>query len=597
MLALIVLASVVACSRETQVPLDPDLVAVAPFTNETGDPALAPLGRLAAERVTQGVQQHGVAEVVPPAVAVAAAAEAHEAADRVRAFAEATGAGVVLHGAYYLLGDSLQFQLQITDPAEATVLVALRPITGPREPATVTLDLVRERALPALAAALDFRAGIVYWPVQAASLEVYRVYRRGIDAERHVHSEEALRHFEETSLLDSTFLPALIKRAELLTVPWGVNRGGEGDSLLALAAARRDRMSEYDRLQVQYLLDEGTDAKLRTSRRIAELTPHWAFFAGEEALWAYRPREALEYFAQVDTSNANFILMGWYWAHTLEAHHFLQDYETELELARAAPSDYGDREIDSSPLQLERMKLSHQLNALAALGRIDELDVLLDSLVTLPLPAQRIMRGLNGVASELRVHGHREAALALAQRMFDWLESRPRGEVGQMEEENTWPWYMNWRGICLYRLERYEEAVAVGRPRARARAPGAGSAQRLRAGHQCGDGEPRRSHAVVPREIPADEVPRPADALGSPRGGGRPPARLPAVSAVHAAEGVVTKRSRSPACAARLPDPVLPPPAPHATIYRSQPRGDLSAATSSRRCATRSRTATPSTAN
>jgi hypothetical protein len=105
--ALIVIAAIVMTvaivrSHNTETPLDPDLVAVAPFANETGDATLEPLGRLAAERITQGIQQHGVADVVPPAVAVAAAAEAAGAEDRVRAFAEATGAGVVLHGAYYL---------------------------------------------------------------------------------------------------------------------------------------------------------------------------------------------------------------------------------------------------------------------------------------------------------------------------------------------------------------------------------------------------------------------------------------------------------------------------------------------------------------
>jgi tetratricopeptide (TPR) repeat protein len=112
-------------------------------------------------------------------------------------------------------------------------------------------------------------------------------------------------------------------------------------------------------------------------------------------------------------------------------------------------------------VELERMKLRHQINALAALGRIDELDVLLDSLVALPLPAENIMGALNGAVAELRAHGHRDAALVLAQRMLDWLEARSRGEVGQMEEEITWPWYNNWRGICLFRLERYEEALPV----------------------------------------------------------------------------------------------------------------------------------------
>ncbi|MHC4109061.1 MAG: hypothetical protein ACYSTY_13360, partial [Planctomycetota bacterium] len=54
----LVMTVFVGCSRETPMPLDPDLVAVATLTNETGDAALEPLGRMVAERIAQGIQQH-----------------------------------------------------------------------------------------------------------------------------------------------------------------------------------------------------------------------------------------------------------------------------------------------------------------------------------------------------------------------------------------------------------------------------------------------------------------------------------------------------------------------------------------------------------
>jgi tetratricopeptide (TPR) repeat protein len=431
-------------------------VAVATLTNETGDATLEPLGRLVAERIVQGIQQHGVVEVVPPAVAVAAAAEAREATDRVSAFAEATGARVILHGAYYLLGDSLQFQLQITDAAGATVLVALQPVTGPHESATETLDLVRERALPALAAALDFRAGILYWPIQPPNLEVYRVYRQGFDAHERDQEDEALSYYEEASVMDATFLPALIGRAEILN-PWWASRAGEGDSLLQVLEGSRGRMNEYERLRLQLLLDENVDDRLRTNRRLAALTPRWSYRAGVGAWNAYRPREALEYWARVDTANAHFVEMGWYWRNTLLAHHMLNNHETELELARAAPRDYGSREMDMPALEFQSMMRGSQIRALAALGRSDEIDVLLDSLEAQPLGAQSTMPYLSTAARELRAHGYRDAALAFAQRQLDWLETRSPGEVEQIEQESSGPWYKRYRAICLLRLERYEE--------------------------------------------------------------------------------------------------------------------------------------------
>jgi serine/threonine-protein kinase len=131
--------------------LDPDLVAVAALENETADPSLDPLGRLAAEWITQGVQQRGVAAVVSTEAALAAAQASAglTAADRVGAFAEATAAGVVLHGSYYVLGDSLQFQIQITDAAEGQLLSAMAPVTGPRTTASQGLGELRERTLAA----------------------------------------------------------------------------------------------------------------------------------------------------------------------------------------------------------------------------------------------------------------------------------------------------------------------------------------------------------------------------------------------------------------------------------------------------------------
>jgi tetratricopeptide (TPR) repeat protein len=460
----VVILFAVRSDDTASVNLDPDLVAVATLANETGDATLEPLGRMAAERIAQAIQQRGVGDVVPPTVSLAAAAEVQAASDRVGAFAQATGAGVVLHGAYYLLGDSLQFQVQITDAVEGTVVSALAPVTGPREPATKALGVVRERVLAGLAAALDFRAGYLYWPIQAPSLEVYRVYRQGFDTYERAASrtefDEALRYFEEAWALDSTFLLALIMRAEILT-SWGTRPDSEGDSLLQVAVGYRERMSEWERLRLQLLLDEDSDARLRTARRLAAVAPRWSYTAGIYAWEVYRPREALEYYARVDTANVNFLNMGWYWRNVLRAHHMLQDYETELELARAAPRDYGSREIGVSSLDLARFLREHQIAALAALGRSNEVAVLLDTVMAQPLSADNTIRDIERAVLELRAHGYRDASLEAAQRMLNWLEARSRGEVGQEEEEVSYPWYLNWRAICLFRLERYEEAIPV----------------------------------------------------------------------------------------------------------------------------------------
>jgi tetratricopeptide (TPR) repeat protein len=453
-IAAIAITLVIVRSRNTELPLDPDLVAVAPFANETGDAALEPLGRLAAERITQGIQQHGVAEVVPPAVVVAAATEAQGATDRVRAFAEATGAGVVLHGAYYLLGDSLQFQLQITDVVEQKLMTALWPVTGPSDPATESLDLVGKRVLGTLAAALDVRAGMAHVPSQPASIEVYRLMEQAGIHEARGDMAAALQLFRQAWAMDSNYYPALSLIASWTDDP------AEADSLNRLLEGFRDRMGEAERLVWELTRDPPVDPEIRLQkvRRLAELVPWWWVGAGYTAWEMHRPREALELLARVDTANPNFpIHEHSYWRAAGESHHILGQYEEELELALAARHQAADRHTvaDYEDYQL----MVGPLRPLAALGRIDDFNARLDTLLALPprttpWGAVRTPAGYALLeARELRAHGHRDAAHQTLARIIAWYETRPAEEVRQAK--STYGYVV---AASLYELERWEEA-------------------------------------------------------------------------------------------------------------------------------------------
>jgi tetratricopeptide (TPR) repeat protein len=425
--------------------LAPDLVAVAALENETGDPSLDPLGRLAAEWITQGVQQRGVAAVVSTEAALAAtqASEGLSAADRVGAFAEATGAGVVLHGSYYVLGDSLQFQIQITDAAAGQLLSAMAPVTGPRASASEGMADLRERTLGALAATLDFRAGALGIPMQPSSLELYRLYRQGEDAASRNEAEQALGYYSEAWTMDPTFLPALLEIGATLQT---LQRDAEADSVLRLADGYRERMSEVERLRLQLLTETDVELRLRTLRRMAELAPPWSYEAAAAAFDANRPRETLEHLAQVDTANPSFTAAVLYWDLTGLAHHLLQDYERELAALRTARRRWPD----------ELVLLNGHLRAMAALGRVGDVDALLDTVFA--LPTERQAYGLTyapvwraqTAGLELRAHGHPEAASAVFERAIEWQEGQTRDDNRQ-------------QGLAqlLYFAERWEDARQV----------------------------------------------------------------------------------------------------------------------------------------
>jgi tRNA A-37 threonylcarbamoyl transferase component Bud32/tetratricopeptide (TPR) repeat protein len=392
--------------------LAPDLVAVAALENETGDPSLDPLGRLAAEWITQGVQQRGVAAVVSTEAALAAtqASAGLGAADRV--------------GALQLLS-------------------AMAPVTGPRASASEGMADLRERTLGALAATLDFRAGALGIPMQPSSLELYRLYRQGEDAATRNEAEQALGYFGDAWGMDPTFLPALLEIGATLQA---LDRDAEADSVLEIADGYRERMSEVERLRLQLLTETDVELRLRTLRRMAELARPWAYEAAEAAYDANRPREMLEHLARVDTANPAFTKLAEYWNLTGIAHHLLQDYDEELAVLRAARRSWPD----------EFTLLDGHLRALAALGRTEDVDALLDTVFALPTERQAYGFTFSPVwraqtaGVELRAHGHPEAGRAVLDRAIEWQEARPRDDNRQ-------------RGLAqlLYFAERWEDARQV----------------------------------------------------------------------------------------------------------------------------------------
>jgi serine/threonine-protein kinase len=125
--------------------LDPRRVVVIGFEDLSGDPALAQLGHLAADWVTQGLARRGLVEVVP------AASAGHIDAGGIRTLAAQTGAGTVVSGSYYKDGDSVRFELQVIDARRGTVRRVVEPVAAPSRAPLQAADAVRRR----LTAVLD----------------------------------------------------------------------------------------------------------------------------------------------------------------------------------------------------------------------------------------------------------------------------------------------------------------------------------------------------------------------------------------------------------------------------------------------------------
>jgi tetratricopeptide (TPR) repeat protein len=134
--------------------------------------------------------------------------------------------------------------------------------------------------------------------------------------------------------------------------------------------------------------------------------------------------------------------------------HVLDEHEEELKEAR--------RGRDTYPHLLNLH--AYEARALVALGRIDDMEELIEEMLTMPArsayPAGIILpKGTPGyvmlaAVEELRTHGHREASLKMAGRAVEWYRSRI-GEEARQEDIRSG------LGDALYQTERWEEAKAV----------------------------------------------------------------------------------------------------------------------------------------
>jgi tetratricopeptide (TPR) repeat protein len=124
-----------------------------------------------------------------------------------------------------------------------------------------------------------------------------------------------------------------------------------------------------------------------------------------------------------------------------EAYHMLGEYERELQEARRGQARFPDL------LSLRE----DEVRALAALGRIEEVNRVIDECLSIASSSSSWNPGaiMREAASELRVSGHKEEAKAIAEQAVSWYKSRGTGD------------YRYALADALYLAERWKEAEAI----------------------------------------------------------------------------------------------------------------------------------------
>ncbi len=252
--------------------------------------------------------------------------------------------------------------------------------------------------------------------------QAYREFNQGMEAYLSFRWREAYAHFERAYELDTTFAVALVYAAlGHVNVGLGGDLGQMAitDSIMDVLSERRDQLSDYHRLWVDYLrqtIHADHEAALRTIGRAAEMAPgsKAVFNVGYTAWRTNRPQETVDALTSLDPERGPMRGWGSYFEQLTAAYHVLGDYEEELATARRGTNLFPEA-------QVRRRDVAR---ALIGLGRIEEADSVVDEIVS---SGSGVGVRLRQLGYELRAHGSQEAAAEVFDRAIAWHEAQAGG--------------------------------------------------------------------------------------------------------------------------------------------------------------------------
>jgi len=401
-------------------------IMIASFRNGTDDMRLDQYGLIATERITQGLTENGIAEVVAQPGTDPRSGSATRppiTVDQIRAQARELKASRIVSGSYLRQGDSLEFDATLAVAADGRVVAAINK-TAPLSDPMPAIDAIRTTIAAILTGESQEMREVTASDV-TPSFEAYKEYLRGWGALDERKWTRAVSHFTRAAELDTTWLAPLI-RARYAYI--GLDQCGKSDSLGAWLELRSARISPFD----GHLLDamsawcrgdhSGVHAAASRLVKMAPQSPLAIFVAARTAMWVDRLHESLALLERLDP---NVRHGNWYYDVLCQALHGLGNYDRELQVANTQRQQYS---TDLFPLR-------NQVRALAALGRVSEIDSIIQTSQSMPsqealTPAVVMLTA----ALELDAHGQPADAHRVGAGLVRWLERRSNDPTSKSQQ-------------------------------------------------------------------------------------------------------------------------------------------------------------------
>jgi DNA-binding SARP family transcriptional activator len=398
-----------AASRFRTLPassaLDPNRVVVAVLENRTGDSTLDPLGPMAMDWMRQGLAN---AEMVRVAEQRALTPTG------IRALADSSGAGQVISGAYYRDGDSVRFQVTLTDVKAGAVSRAFQPVSSPVSNPLGALESLRQQALSIVAqASVPQLATLLRGSARPPSYAAYLEYMAGLEATSNRDGATAYRHFMRAAQLDTGFVVALLYAVSSLQTP------GQADSVIDRLNAHRDQLGGAGRVWLDAILatrrNDPVEA-LSNMRELAQKVPESPvpYYYATSLIANKQVRRGVAVLHDINPERG--FMKGWrtYWVAVGMADHILGD-----EAAERADVAKSMRQYPGIP-----SSQAAEARYLAATGQRAAADSLFDAAATTaPIPEWNAGSVFAVGAVEAAAHGHEDWVPSIRARALVWYAS------------------------------------------------------------------------------------------------------------------------------------------------------------------------------
>jgi len=411
--------------------IDPLRVDFARWENQTGDRSLDRLGVLAADRMLAGGRQSGTVQAGGVLVSPRRTSDA----------------GTLVTGAFDRRGGKLTFRAVITDVWRGGKTWPVAAVSVAPDQAEQALDSIRSRVLAAIAVMRHPRfATLLPAATGPPAFDAYQEFLQGVTLQAKGQIHDALQHYRWAAAIDTVFTWPLV-HAGLASLHWyRSDLTAQADSFISQLNGVRDRLRPLQRHLLDHLAAvraEDWEASYRAMRAAAAIAPReFGLSFAISAIGRNRPREAVEALTHPGLDSMYREDIQGYWRTLTFALHLLDEHRHELENARRARHN--------APQSAKAM--FQELAALAALGRISAVQARLDTLVTLPRDGWFTPSvAMEMLATELRAHGHAQAALPVFARGISWLQSRPAQERGTQERRED-------LARLLYLAARFDDA-------------------------------------------------------------------------------------------------------------------------------------------